>query len=1080
MNSNIQKAKKDLEKWFFWFWVRRFRVSYLFIFLILVSWIFSMISIPKESSPDIKFWIIWINTIYPWVNPNDMDSLITEKIEKEIDDIDWINKIISVSWIGISNITVELKNSANTRNVLTDIKDQVDKVNLPEDAENPIVTELSTSSDLMFEVLLYWDPEKYSQFDLIQKAQYIKNNLEWNISWLSSINVWSLNLNTWQANSSSDYEILVLLDKEKLDTIWLNISEISSTIRSYNKNTPIGNYEIWNLNYDFRFDWELNNIEELKKLVVKSTQSSNVLLEDIAVIKKEYKTDNINKLWFQNNTWYNYTSLLFNKTEWLNVFEVSWVAKQKLENFMSSDNNLKWIDIFYVNDLSQVIIEDYKNLSTTAIQTLFFVFIIILVFVWLKESLIASILIPLSFMVTFVVLYILGYTLNFLTNFSLVLTLWIAIDTVIVIIEWASEKMKLWYSRKTSILLSIRDFKTPLISGTLTTLVVFLPLMFLPWVMWKFLAYIPITVFITLLATLTLSLTISSPLFLKFARSSKKYSIDEKLESTFSPLQKEFLEFERQWKELEHDSKISIRDKYVRKLGLSYYYSLKKVITTNYLRRLIIIAPIFILIFTFVFISPKIGFTLFPESDNWVIQATVETREWTDEEVLVEYLDVIDDAISIYDELKVYNVTISWNKIDIFIELLSKNERDALWLKNVFEIEEDIISKLKELEKEWLSVSIKTASNWPPSWKAIWVKLVADNTKKIDQLKEVAYEFRDYFKTIDWLKNISTTSSESPWQFIFEFDKNKLSQLWLTPNDILNQVYLYTNWTKAWSIKSEYEDNDIKLLIEQFENNLGPDEVLNLIINTKSWKIRVWDVADYKFTNAITSITREDWNITISVEADLENNYLTTDIQPIIDEYTNSYNFPEWINSQKWWENQENAELIEAVVISLFISLFLIFSILVFQFNSFRQPLIVLYSVILAIIWVNIWLYATGNPYSITFMIWFIAMTWVVVNNAIILIDRINRNLDKGIDNVHSVIWAWKSRLQPILVTTITTVFWVLPLALQDEFWAWLWFTIVFWLLAWSVMTLFVIPSLYYSWFLMPKKNNKKKYDLEK
>ncbi len=1073
MNSNIQKAKKDLEKWFFWFWVRRFRVSYLFIFLILVSWIFSMISIPKESSPDIKFWIIWINTIYPWVNPNDMDSLVTEKIEKEIDDIEWINKISSVSWIWVSSITVELKNSANTRNVLTDIKDWVDKVSLPEDAEDPVVTELSTNSDLMFEVLLYWDPEKYSQFDLTQKAQYIKNNLEWNIPWLSSIDIWSLNLNTWQSSSSSDYEVLVLLDKEKLDTIWLNLSDISNTIRSYNKNTPIGNFEIWELNYDFRFDWELDNIEELKKIVVKTSQNSNVLLWDISKIKKEYKSDNINKLWFQNNTWYNYTSLLFNKTEWLNVFEVSWVAKKELEDFMSNDNNLKWLDIFYVNDLSQFIIEDYKNLSNTAIQTLFFVFIILLLFVWLKESLIASILIPLSFMVTFTVLYSLGYTLNFLTNSSLVLTLWIAIDTVIVIIEWASEKMKLWYSRKTSILLSIRDFKTPLISGTLTTLVVFLPLMFLPGVMWKFLAYIPITVFITLLATLTLSLTISSPLFLKFARSSKKYSIDEKLESTFTPTQKEFLDYEREGKELELDNKVSLRDKYVRKLGLSYYYWLKKVITTNYLRRIVIISPIFILIATFVFLAPKIGFTLFPESDNWVIQATVETREGTDEQVLVKHLNVIDDAISVYDELKVYNVTISWNKIDIFIELLAKNDRDELWLKNVFEIEEDIISKLKELEKDWLSVSINTASNWPPSWKAIWVKLIANNTNKIDQLKEVAYEFRDYFKTIDWLKNISTTSSESPWQFIFEFDKNKLSQLWLTPNDILNQVYLYTNWTKAWSIKSEYEDNDIKLLIEQFENELSPDEVLNLLIKTRSWEIRLGDVADYKFTNAITSITREDWNINITVEADLENDYLSTDIQPLIDEYTNSYVFPEWINSQKWWENQENAELIEAVVISLFISLFLIFSILVFQFNSFRQPIIVLYSVVLAIIWVNIWLYATGNPYSITFMIWFIAMTWVVVNNAIILIDRINRNLDKWIDNIHSVIWAWKSRLQPIIVTTITTVFWVLPLALQDEFWAWLWFTIVFWLLAWSIMTLFVTPSLYYSWFLMPKKNKR-------
>ena len=121
------------------------------------------------------------------------------------------------------------------------------------------------------------------------------------------------------------------------------------------------------------------------------------------------------------------------------------------------------------------------------------------------------------------------------------------------------------------------------------------------------------------------------------------------------------------------------------------------------------------------------------------------------------------------------------------------------------------------------------------------------------------------------------------------------------------------------------------------------------------------------------------------------------------------------------------------------------------------------------------------------FMIWFIALTWVVVNDAIIFIDRINKNLEKGIDWIHSIIWAGKSRLQPIIVTTLTTVFWVLPLALQDEFWAGLGFTIVFGLVAWSSMTLFVIPSLYYQFILkkehkietlsIPQENQNKKDD---
>ena len=1076
MNSAINKINEDLEKWFYWFWVRRFRVSYLIIFLLIVMWILSMISIPKESSPDIKFGIIWVTTVYPWVNPWDMDSLITDKLEKEIKNIDWIKKITSTSSVWVSSITIELNNGVDVRNALTDIKDQVDKVDLPADANDPMVVELSTSSDLMFEVLLYWNEEEITKYDLIQKSQLIKSALESRVPWLSWIDLVWANTKMWFGDTSSDYEILVLLDKNKIEQLNLSLVQISSIIKSYNKNTPIGNYSIWDLNYDFRFDWELANIEELKNTVIRATKGSNVLLSDIATIEKKYNDDSIKKLWFKDNKWLNYTSLSFNKNEWTNVFDISWVAKAELEKFIENNPDFEGLWVFYVNDMSELIIEDYSTLSSTAIQTSILVFITILLFVWLRESLIASFLIPLSFLITFIVLDTLWYSLNFLTNFSLVLTLWIAIDTVIVIVEAASEKMKLWYNKKSAVLLAVRDYKAPLISWTLTTLAAFLPLMFLPWVMWKFLAYIPITVFSTLVAALVLALTVSSTLFVRFAWNSKTYHKDEKLEATFTSSQKEFLEFERFWKVEHNENKLSLRDKILMKMSLIYYNMLKRVLVSKSSRRFFIFSPIIWLVLTFVFLAPNIGFILFPTTDNSVINISIETKEWTSEESLTKYVDVIDESIYKYEELKVYNLTISWNKISVYIELLNKKLRDEKWLKNVYELEEIIANNLKVLESEWLSVSIETLSNWPPTWKAVWIKLIASSSSKVDELKETANIFKEHLKTIDWLKNVSTTSSDSPGQFIFKFDRDKLASIWLTPNDILNEVYFYTNWLKSWSIKSTYEDNDIVLKIAQFEDNLSPDDINNLMVNTSIWKIRVWDFANYEFAKSISSITRENWKVSITIEADVVNWILPSKIQPMVDQYAANFMYPEWINFEKWWENQENSDLIISTMKSFFIALFLIFSILVFQFNSYRQPLIIMYSVILALLWVNIWLFVTWNPYSMPFMIWFIALTWVVVNDAIILIDRINKNLEKWIDSIHSLASAWKSRLQPIIVTTLTTVFWVLPLALQDEFWAWLWFTIVFWLTAWSAMTLFVVPSLYYSWFLDWKETKKEDF----
>ncbi|MCP4523871.1 MAG: efflux RND transporter permease subunit, partial [Candidatus Gracilibacteria bacterium] len=979
MNSTIQKINNKLESGFFGFWVRRYKVSFLAIFLIIVTGLFALYTIPKESSPDIKFGIIGINTVYTGVNPNDIDSLITEKIEKEIKNIEGIKKMTSTSSVGLSSVVVELHNDANTRDVMTDIKDEVDTVDLPEDAQDSFVTELSSSNELMFEVLLFGDAEKFSQFDLITKSNLIKNQLEGKDG-IDSIDLGGADLKGFGGgNSLAEYDIKVLIDKGKIENLGLKIGNISQTIRSYNKNTPIGNYTIGDLNYDFRFDGELKNIEDLKNIVLQGSNGSYVYLNDVAEISKEYNNDTVQKLGFENNTGFNYTSLVFNKKDGANIFKVSDTAKESLEDFLEGNIHMKDLEILYTKDLSEVIIDDYANLGKTAGQTLLLVFITILLFVGLRESIIASLLIPLAFLITFIVLDTVGLSLNFLTNFSLVLTLGIAIDTVIVIIEGASEKLKLGYNKKAAVLLAVKEYKAPLIAGTLTTLVAFLPLMFLPGVMGKFLAYIPITVFTTLLAALFLSLTLSSTLFIKLVNNGKNFHKDEKLEATFGPKQKEFLAYEREGKTETTEEKRTLRETILMRMGLQYYNMLKVVILSRKLRLLFIISPIIVLIFTFSVLAPKIGFILFPATDESVINIEVKTKAGSSEENLRQYLPIIDNAVSTYPELKVFYNTISGNKIDSYIELSNPIERQENNLRSVFEIEKIILEKLTVLEEYGLSVSVKTQTGGPPTGKPIGIKLVATNTKQINELKEVAEKFKEYLKTIEGVKNATTSSSESPGQFIFQFNKAKLAEAGLTPDDILGELYFYTNGVKAGSIKSKFEDNDIIVKIKEFDNNLSPDDLKNITVSTRIGDIRVGDYADYDFVKAVSSISRNDSKISISVESDILTGYLPTDIQPLFLDFAEDYSYPEGISFLAGGENEENSDLIISTFKSLFIAIFLIFSILVFQFNSFKQPAIVLYSVVLALLGVNIGLYITGNPYSMPFMIGFIALTGVVV-----------------------------------------------------------------------------------------------------
>ncbi|NDK10237.1 efflux RND transporter permease subunit [Candidatus Gracilibacteria bacterium] len=1072
---------KKIKPGFFTFWVENYKTSFLLLFLIILIGVASVIVIPKESSPDIKFGIISIATLYTGVNPQDIDSLITEKIENEIEDIDGVSKITSTSSVGLSSVTVEFENGINTRDALTDIKDAVDSLTLPTDAEDPIVQEISTKNELLFDALLYGPSEEYDIFTLTSLAIEMKNELEGK-GGIASIDIGGASTNPLGGSSSgeSEYEIQVLVSKAKLDNLNLSLGSIVSSIRTFNKNTPLGNYTIGDLEYDFRIEGELSDIKDLENIIVSGDGVSRVRLGDIATFQKEYPNQGIKSLGFYEKTGQNYVALSFNKQSGDNVFSVSKTAKAVLQDYIQTQPEFKELQVKYSQDLAETIIEDYKNLANTAIQTLVLVFVVIFLFVGLRESLITSILLPLSFFITFAVLNIIGISLNFLTNFSLVLTLGIAIDTIIVIIEGASERQKLGYSRKTAVILAVQDLKSPLISGTATTLVAFLPLIFLPGIVGKFLSFIPITVFATLVAALVLSLTLASALFYKLAAKKKIYHSDPAHEESLSDEEKAFLLEERVGKTERKDDKKNRREIVLEKISNGYFYVLGKFIHNKFSRLMAIAIPFVLLVLSFVFLSPSIGFTLFPASDEGIININIEAQTGTDEKSLEKFIPQIENTISSFPELKVYYVTVKGNSMSVYVELTDAIQREDDGLRDVFEVEEEILAGLDSLVSAGLKVEIATQANGPPTGAPVGVKLNAASSNDIGILKEVANDFKEYLVGVAGTKNVSVSSKDNPGQFVYRFDTQKLSFSGLTPDDITGGLRANLSGLSAGTIASQYEDNEIKVQIAEYKDSVSPTDIQNIIISTAQGQVRVGDYLDYSFEPALSSINRLDGKINISVESELENGTLPTDVQPLLEDFAASYNFPSGVSYSSGGENSENAALIQATVFSFFISLFLIFSILVLQFNSYTQPAIILYSVILALLGVNIGLFATGNPYSMTFGIGFIALTGVVVNDAIILIDRINRNLDRLNSNfapgtlvledyVKGLVEAGKSRLQPIIVTTLTTVFGVLPLALQDPFWAGLGFTIIFGLVAGSAMTLFVIPALYYTIYLKKK-----------
>ncbi len=1069
------KKYKDIQKKllssFYWFWIKQWKFSVLVIFLVIWLWLFSMFTIDKEYSPSIKLWMVNIRTIYLWASPEDIDDLITHKIEKEIKDIDWIRKINSTSRLWLSNIIVEFNSDVDITKALVDVKDAVDKVDLPSEAEDPLVTDVTTDSKKIFDVLLYSDSKKYSKYFLMKKAENIKYNLEWN-KIIDSVDIWWLP-SFWKRESitTDDYFIIkVLLDKNKVEELKLSDIQIVNEIKNWNLNQPLWTHKVWKLKYEFRIQWKIKSIQDLYNIPIKTPQGWTVFLKDISTIKEECR-DESEYFFIQNEkllTWQRFVKLTFNKSKWINIFKANKYSQDVLKKEISK-MWYKWIHYEIINNSADDIYDDYNNLAWSALMTLVLVFLALLMFVWWKEASVATIAIPLAFFVSFFVLKQLWLSLNFLTNFSFIVTFGIAIDTTLVIVEWAHEKVKQWFNPMNAILLAVRDYKLPVISWTATTLVVFLPLLILPWSVWKFLSFIPITIFSTLLASLFFSLTINSVLFYKFSKKNnffKKDSVDLKF---FSEEDKILLLEDRDWKSYNKDKKYkwffakiaNYREKKILKLTNSYIKLFKYFFSTKKSRMITVVVPFIVLVLSIVVLGKKIWFNMFPSEDKDIMFFSIEAKQWTDTEIMKKTFKNKLDFVLKIPEIKFTYFSINWNKINWILELYPLSKRKKLWYRNAFDLQKDFLWYLYKFEKKWYKISTSTPKNWPPWDKSVWIKLHIDNIKNIDKLYDIAKNIENYLKTLKWTTNVEISSKLSPGQFQYFFNKNKLLSIWLTPKDFQYELYWILNWVNSSSLKIHNDDIDIKVLYKDFDDWISPDELSNLNILTKKWVIKFWSVSNYKFRKSIDQILREDTVITLSVWADLEKWVKSNEIQKKLNTYTKNLNLSDWIFFSLWWEKSDNADLIKSFTFAFIFSMFMMFAILVLQFNSFIQPIIILFSVLMGLFWVNIWLYLTWNTYWMMFWIWFIALTWIVVNDAIVLIDKANKNIEQWMKIEHAILNAWKTRLQPVILTTLTTVLWLISLYSNVMFQP-LAVTIMFWLTVASTMTLFIIPIMYY------------------
>lgn len=1046
INHKFQYKKEKLNS-FLGFFIKNFRFSYLLIIAIILLGTSSLFSLPRESDPEVQIPFGMVTTIYSGASPEDIEYLITNKLESEIEKLEDIKEITSNSGLGFSSIFVEFDAEIEMKEATRKLRDAVDsiKYQLPSEANDPMVTEIRANDFPLATFSLFGN---YSNSQLQDYADLIQKELE-NIKGVSKAPI--------LGELKKEYQIII--DPQKIQGYKINISQVVATIASSNIALPLGNIEIDGYKYNLRTEGRFTEARVLNDLVIVYYQDQPIYLKDIAEVKDTFKDQaTISRLAVQGSSPQNTMSLQVYKKTGGNILKIVDDAKNKIEELKETKKIPPDLDIKITNDNSVYIRKDLNTLGGSALQTILLIILIIFIAMGWKESSLAIFVIPLTFLSSFAFMKYIGFTLNSMTTFALVLSLGLLVDTAIVIMEGIFDGMEhKGLNAQEAVLYSIATFKWALISGTMTTISAFAPMLLVSGVMGEYLKYIPITVSFTLGASLFISLAILPTLASRILKKKKnRYHEDHQKKKNL-------------WQKISNPE-IPLLEKFLAPIKKEYEQKLMLLIKNKKkMRKLIFVFTILFLIATSFPITGLMKIEMFPEIDFDYFFINIETPAGTIIEETNQKTKLVEKYVSQIKECENYVTTIGasqgWymmtdetsnksNLANITVNLIDAKERD-LTSHQLVQRARDYFA---QNNIEDMKISIPPMAAGPPSGAPVEVRITGED---LNQIIQISQDVKKILSEIEGPIDIKDNLENATGQFIINLDQSKLNYYNLSVNDIALFLRQSIYGIKASEVTKEGQSIDIKVKYDQ-DNFNNIEDINNMLLTTSKGPISLSTVAQIKLEPSLVSINHRNTQKIVNISSSLKEGYNANQVFQELEKKLENYNLPRNYFIDYGGEFEDIQKSFTEMFTSLIVAIILISAILILQFNSYRQPLIIMFMLPLSLIGVIFGLTILRLNFSITAFIGVLSLAGIVVNDAIVLISRINENIREcGIDFYEAIHEATVSRLQPIILTTATTVIGLLPLALRDPMWAGLSYSIIFGLSFATVLTLFVVPSLY-------------------
>jgi HAE1 family hydrophobic/amphiphilic exporter-1 len=1015
--------------------------SLVFVAIIILG-LFSLNKLPIDLLPKIETNTIMVMTTYQGASPSDVETNVTRPLENSLNTVANLKNIVSRSRENVSIITLEFDYGNDIEALTNDVRDKIGMIKsyLPDGVTEPVIFKFST--DMIPVVILSATanqslPALYKILD-----ENVANRLA-RIDGVGSVSI----------SGAPEREIQVFIDPLKLEAYHLTIEGIAQNIRMENLNTPAGVIDIGSDSYSLRVNGEFKDASELKRIVVGTSAGKTIFLSDVAEVKDDLE-ERVQQT-FTNGV--QGATIVVQKQTGSNSVKIAegvMAALPEIKQNLPPD-----IKIEVIQNTSDNIKQTINGLTETVLYAFLFVILVVLAFLgrW-RATVIIIVTIPISLISAFIYLGFTGGSLNIISLSALSVAIGMVVDDAIVVLENVTTHIERGSRPKSAAVHATNEVAISVIASTLTLLAVFFPLTMITGmagVMFKQLGWIvTIIMIVSTVSALSLTPMLTSQLLRLDPKHSKLFNI------LYAPI-------ERTLDKLD--------DFYARFLNWA----------VRNRKKMVLYATIFFLVSLIP--SSSIGTDFIPAQDSGRISATVNLPVGTRMEISRELAEKIYKLWrDKYPELDMINFSVGqasssnvWGSlqntsssiISFNIRMVPLDQRE----RSMFAISDSMRLDLARMPEVLKANVLAGGGQGMGGQSTLDVEIYGFNFETTDN---IARELRERLSKIPGLVDVKISRDEYSPEYQVEFDREKLALNGLNMSMASNYLRNRINGLTASLFREDGEEYNIKIVYApEYRQSISDIENI-LIYNNQGQAVRLKDLGKVVERFTPPTIERKNRQRLVTVASTVSGTTIDKAVKAINAEI-DQMEIPSDIYLEVGGTYKDQQESFSDLFTLLILIILLVFIVMASQFESLTYPFIIMFSVPFGISGVILALALTGNTLNMMSFVGIIMLVGIVVKNGIVMVDYINLNRERGMGIIQAVVKGGRSRLRPVLMTTLTTILGMLPLAIStsqgSEFWKSMAVSVIGGLTVSTILTLVLIPTIYAIFGSVGVKRTRKK-----